>query len=241
MSDIALEELIYLVITDSRNEYQAQLYTDTPANIVEIEFNKIFQQIREWINIELQREAFTCQPEVDKTLTLAGMQFNFRIDRVDTSQSGELEIIDYKSGSVDIKKWLGKRPTEAQMPAYALACIEAPIRSLSYAKLKTGEISRNGIWFENNKEDNPRFLEISSDSTKDHSKRILSNSKWCNENTTLMKQWKENLTFLASQIVSGEMPVSPKQATQSCRYCDYSAFCRISEAQPESQSDEVLS
>lgn len=230
----ARQALIHQVLRESHAEYAALLLANTLKEVVECEYEKLFLLIDEWVALELKRQAFVCQLEVEKSLHLSGIDFKLRIDRIDINQRGEFSIIDYKTGSTDVRKWLGQRPTEAQMPAYVLACEQEPLRSLSYARLKTGEVARQGIWFAAEKEGGSRFLDIGLDATKDKTKRILANDGLVDNDASLVVQWKKNLTDLASKIAGGEMPVSPKQLNDSCRYCDFAEFCRIAESQPGS-------
>ena len=231
-----LDELIKQVLATTQKQLESQLYAVAPKPVIDLEFNRLFELISEWLEIEKARTDFSVQTEVEKKLSLGPLIFKFRVDRIDTTSSGKLEVIDYKTGSCHVRKWLGQRPEEAQMPAYVLACKPDVVKSLSYAKLKTGEVSQSGIWF--NTEDEFRFSEIDAINSKDKTKSILSDDSLIEPGKPLIKQWEDNLTAIANKIAEGEMPVSPKNKIDSCHYCDFSDFCRINEVQPESFSTD---
>ena len=48
----------------------------------------------------------------------------------------------------------------------------------------------------------------------------------------LVAQWEISLNRIAEGIKSGFMPVSPKDQSKSCSYCDFRSLCRIDEEQP---------
>ena len=39
---------------------------------------------------------------------------------------GSIEVLDYKTGRVDPKKWFGERPEDPQLPLYAVSAEEIP-------------------------------------------------------------------------------------------------------------------
>ncbi|TQV86524.1 PD-(D/E)XK nuclease family protein [Aliikangiella coralliicola] len=251
LSPTEIKQQVARILETSKSEFESELFASAPAEIIDIEYQKLISQICEWLELEKTRKPFEVETEVDKSLRLGQLEFKFRVDRIDRitndseQQSGSIEIIDYKTGQTDFKKWLGKRPEEAQMPAYVLACSDEMIESLSYAKIKTGEISISGVWFNeqksNQKSDDKadettyRFLEKGLGQEKDKTKYLQSNAELIDRSASLAQQWKRNLEALVEKISSGDMPVSPKSRTESCRYCEFSAFCRISETQPEAE------
>ena len=226
-------ELVKSTLSDAQAEYESQLFANAPKEIIDLEFEKLFQQIQEWLEFDRLRSPFTVETEVSKTLSLGQLDFTFRIDRLDTNAQGAYEIIDYKTGKTDFKKWLGSRPQEAQMPAYVLACQNKPLASLSYAKLKTGEVAREGIWFNDQSEYGFQFIEHTKENSKDRTKSIVANPELVKIDRTIIEQWSESLTGLSAAIASGKMPVSPFQPAETCRFCEYKDFCRLGENQPE--------
>lgn len=235
LSDEELQEFIFGCLSKAQSEFESQLYAGAPEEIVQLEYEKLNQQILGWLEIEKQRPFFKVKTEVEKELQLADLQFRFRVDRIDTLDNEKIEIIDYKTGRTDVKKWLGARPDEAQMPAYVLACKDYQIESLSYAKLKTGEVSREGVWFDDDEKDTfqSSFRSIDKEETKDKTRYILAAQDLIDPSINLEQQWRISLTTIAENIIAGKMPVSPKNVNESCRYCEFIDFCRIRESQPD--------
>lgn len=239
LSDNEIEDLVKSILSRSQAEFESQLHANAPSEIIELEYQKLNHQILDWLEIEKQRAPFRATTEIEKQLSVGDLSFKFRVDRIDYLENDKVAIIDYKTGHTDVKKWLGERPDEAQMPAYVLACEQQDIASLSYAKLKTGEVSREGIWFSGEEEQSPfRFRTIDADSQKDRTKYILAKPELIDTSRTLQQQWRESLTAIADNISSGKMPVSPKNINETCRFCEFSDFCRIQEVQPQVPSSD---
>ncbi|TQV76574.1 hypothetical protein FLL45_01025 [Aliikangiella marina] len=238
------QTLIENVLIEAKSEFEKPLYASASPVIVDLEFEKLARQIDDWLEIDSQFGDFKVATEVEKQLTIGPLDFTFRVDRIDYLNDGSIAIIDYKTGNVDVKKWLGKRPDEAQMPAYVLACEEENVNSLSYAKIKTGETKRVGVWFtpESNSQSSfdYQFLEITEDGQKDRTRYFQANPNLELTSDSLSEQWRDNLQRLANAIAEGVMPVSPKSRSQSCRYCDFSDFCRINEFQPDDEAELVV-
>ncbi|MGX5174513.1 PD-(D/E)XK nuclease family protein [Aliikangiella sp. IMCC44653] len=242
MEQSQIDESIRRALLDAKNVYLKQLYANASEPVIDIEFNKLFQQIRELLIIETQKPDFKVATEIEQTLNLNGIDLKFRVDRIDTLADGSIEIIDYKTGSTDIKKWLGERPQEAQMPAYILANQQSKVAGLYYAKVKTGEIAQSGFSFSPQLNENDlqspfketvSCIELSAENKLDKTKSFLKNTNGYNFNLNVLAQWRHDLSNLAENIKSGYMPVSPQSTSENCRFCELSDFCRIQEGQPE--------
>jgi len=231
MSDEALKELVESSLRKSLVLHRSYLLAITSEEIIDLELIKLTHLILEWMFIEKDKDDFLVKEfEQDCELSLSGLDLKFRIDRVDLYDNNEIEIIDYKSGSTNYKNWFGVRPTEAQMPAYVLSQQDKNIFGLSYARIKTGEVAQSGLSFIN--EDN-------SDKKVLVTERFINNKKVTpikissiDSYEKLVIQWEKSLSRIAEGIKSGFMPVSPKDQSQTCNYCDYRSVCRIDEEQP---------
>jgi ATP-dependent helicase/nuclease subunit B len=236
------EELISLIeqaVLKAKDHYQSQLDATASAELIKLETEKLMRVIFQWLAIDKSRQPFKALCEQPKYLTLGQLNFKLSIDRIDQLDDGRIAIIDYKSGNVDIKKWFGQRPEEAQMPAYALACVDEAVASLAYAKLRTGEVEEQGIYFASSDPLSFDYLITNENNKINKTKTFLNNNK-IDTNYTLAEQWQQNLTALSNKIVNGDMPVSPKNTNLSCRYCDYKPFCRIDENQPNQYGGSEL-
>ena len=82
--------------------------------------------------------------EQEVTLTLAGTQFNLRVDRIDRDEAtNRLLVIDYKTGEVRPKRLLDDRLTEPQLPMYALT--DERVGAVLFAKVGSDEAKVDGF------------------------------------------------------------------------------------------------
>lgn len=94
--------------------------------------------------LDLERHAFEIvELESAHQLTISGVPFSLRIDRVDKLATGELQLLDYKSGKG--RKFLDsdKEPRDMQLVIYAMA-MEAPVADLAYINIDTRDVSMDG-------------------------------------------------------------------------------------------------
>ncbi len=156
--------------------------------------------------------------EVRRELRLSGVPFSLRVDRVDTlTKQGipSLFIIDYKSGANEgtlQRHWGGKRPSNPQLPLYALALEEEgiPVRGLAYAELRAAQLRWRGA------------VECWANPPIPQAPEQLS---W----TQQLQRWRDSLGDLAAQFAAGEAAVTPRDQN-SCRNCACAALCRIAES-----------
>jgi RecB family exonuclease len=145
--------------------------------------------------------------EDKRKLSVAGLELNGRIDRIDRLASGGHAVIDYKAGKPTPNGWMGARPDEPQLPLYALNAPEN-IAAVAFAKLKTGEM---------------RYMGFSE------RKDLIPDVKPAKDWSALLDGWKKELEALGSGFATGDARVDPKQGLQSCRYCDLQPLCRVYE------------
>jgi len=163
---------------------------------------------REWLEVERERPPFTVAAMEDKRkLTVAGLELNGRIDRLDALESGGHAVIDYKTGNPTPNDWQGERPEDPQLPLYALSAKEE-ISAVAYAKLKTGAM---------------RFMGFSR--AKDAIPKVRAAENWA----TLFEGWKKELEALGQGFAGGDARVDPKKLLATCRYCDLQPLCRVYE------------
>jgi len=228
-----LEKLILESLKSVLPKFQPYLLSVTEQTLVDLETEKLFVLIFEWMEIEKIRDEFSILAlEENVQLQLADLDLNFRIDRVDINASNKIEIIDYKTGKTNLNNWFGVRPTEAQMPAYILATKDKESSGLNYARIKVGEVAQSGIRFEQTEQASKIKIDAFEQNVND---RKVSGLNKLNMDSfdELVSQWQQTLTRMATGITSGYMPVSPKDTKQSCTFCHYRAFCRIDEEQPD--------
>jgi len=91
-----------------------------PPRYLELEQQRLTELVNEWLEYEAARIGFeVAATEVGRTIHLAGVTLDLRLDRIDRLIDGSLLVIDYKSGDVSPKSWELPRPDDVQLPLYA--------------------------------------------------------------------------------------------------------------------------
>ena len=180
------------------------------------ESTRLRQLLSDWLEQEIARPAPFTVVAVEQRgrAEVAGIAFEYIVDRVDTTEDGRTVIIDYKTGSVDRKGWQGDRLRSPQMPLYALARDQqsvTPVAGIAFAQVKQGdhkyvEFADHGIFRAANK--------IQTDLAEEW-QRARDN-------------WPAMFSALANAFLSGQAAVDPID-TNVCAYCDLQAFCRVSQ------------
>jgi probable DNA repair protein len=173
-----------------------------------LERRRLAKLAREWLDVERERAPFTVVAMEDKRqLSVAGLQLNGRIDRLDRLESGGHAVIDYKTGKPTPNDWSGERPDDPQLPLYALNAKE-DISAVAFAKLKTGEM---------------RYMGFS------RAKGAIPKVKEAEDWAALLAGWKKELESLGAGFAAGDARVDPKDLLSTCRYCDLQPLCRVYE------------
>lgn len=189
------------------------------------EGRRIVALLAAWLVLERARPPFAVrQIEGSQTLSLGGIVFRLRLDRVDTLESGGVAILDYKTGHVDSPAlWFGERPRAAQLGLYTLAQRathpELDVRVVAYGQLVPGTVAVSGL--ASDKDDWPG-LDLVADA--------VPGGDW----PALESWWRRRLTALAEEIAQGHAAVLPRESPSPCRSCGLHAVCRIqSVARPQ--------
>ena len=148
--------------------------------IQKLERMRLIHLIRTWLDLEASRPAFAVSStEVNELVTLGPLQFQIRLDRMDTLADGKKVVIDYKTGEVSSKSWFEERMREPQLPFYA---ITHAAEGALFACLKVGKMGLVGIV----KDEDP-------------------NINWEEQRI----KWKIQLEALAREYESGYLAVAP--------------------------------
>ena len=188
---------------------------DTPEIYRQNEHERLVALLERWLEYEAGRSDFVVVGlEQEVTLTLAGTQFNLRVDRIDRDEAtNRLIIIDYKTGEVLPKRLLDDRLTEPQLPMYALT--DESTGAVLFAKVSAEEAKLDGFAKQELGVGRPveKLVEFAQ------RKR-----PW----EGLTGQWRNQLEQLLQEHRCGRAEVDPYPNPQSaCRYCHLPALCRI--------------
>jgi len=185
-----------------------QLSPDT-SRYLQMEWDRLTRLVTTWVTMEKTRPPFrvlACEKPL--TVTLAGMTFKLRMDRVDELQNGSQLIIDYKSGkNASPGHWQGDRPEEPQLPLYCIST-DDPISALAFAAI------------------HPEKMKLTGLSAGDCGIPTLhADVDW----QKTRGEWQHTLTRLVTDFCEGRAQVDPKDAEKTCEHCHLQTLCRIHE------------
>jgi ATP-dependent helicase/nuclease subunit B len=175
-----------------------------------LEHERLARLAREWLEVEASRPPFSVLfTEQQRTLSVAGLEFQSRIDRMDRLEAGGHALIDYKTGNVgNPKQWHGPRPDDPQLPLYAAAAPEE-LAAVVFAKLKPGEMRFMGY------SRAPHLIP----------KVTVNPAPW----PKLIEEWKRDSEALGRAFAEGDAHVDPKEDLKTCRLCELQTLCRVYE------------
>lgn len=212
----------------------AQMPDDTrlrmPRQYLALEATRLTRVVTEWLDYEAGRHPFTVvETESARTVSIAGLSLDLRLDRTDQLRDGSLLVIDYKTGNVSPRDWDLPRPNDVQLPLYAgFACSTQP-GGLLFAKLRAGQLEFAGR-------------------TADATGTLLGN---LGRNTGLVRKpltpeqladWRDYIEQLARDFLAGRADVDPRDYPKTCDTCGLHAICRIHDnwVEPEPEEEEEL-
>lgn len=184
-----------------------------------IEQKRIERIARDWLDLEKQRQPFTMlEQETGRRVTLGGLQVHIRADRVDRLETGELIILDYKTGKCRPSNWDGPRPEEPQLPIYAVTA-DSPVAGVFFGRLITDQAAYLGL------ADSEKIVP---------GVRVSDGQKPLGQT---IAEWRKVLDQLGHDFRAGQAIVDPKQPPQTCRYCKLPSLCRIGQSSTKSEDD----
>jgi ATP-dependent helicase/nuclease subunit B len=182
-----------------------------------LESQRLQKLLSEWLAIEAARPPFTViSQEQTRQVTIGKIPITLRIDRIDEISHGDKIIIDYKTGKNNsITHWFGDRIEDPQLPLY---CVTDPsnTQGILFGQINSEEMGLIGIC------ETP--LDISSVKTVTEL-NITDATNWQEQ----IHQWQAALEKIGNDFFHGQAQVDPKDAVETCRYCNLHALCRIYE------------
>lgn len=176
--------------------------------IQDLELVRLKRLVHHCLQWEKQRPSFAVEAiEEAFTISLAGIDFRVRVDRLDRDEQGKKWVIDYKSSLPQSLPWKEDRPQEPQLLLYAL--LDETINGLLFLQLKTGQLTCKGF-----SEERQAITGISS---------LKKDENW----QQYREGWQAQLEQLASEFAQGHCLPQPAKASL-CQRCDYQTLCRFS-------------
>jgi len=217
LSDSTLHTFITTTLTQLLQDHYASTLPMHSQVFLPLEIIRLTRLLMNWLALEKQRESFTViAQEKEYQVTIGTLKIPCRIDRIDRLKDGSELVIDYKSNLNTLYDWFTERPTQPQLPIYAVFCVEAThCQSLAFAEVSVPQFK--GILSEK------KALFLSSGFTKINK---LKNPDDINNWQDLLDHWKTSLEKLSADFCQGIAEVNPKE--NACRYCKLQSFCRVS-------------
>ncbi|HLY40123.1 MAG TPA: PD-(D/E)XK nuclease family protein [Terracidiphilus sp.] len=195
-----------------------------PGQYLELEARRLTHLISEWLAYEKTRCDFTvAQTEVDRTINLAGLSIDLRLDRIDQLNDQSMLVIDYKTGAVAPRSWNLPRPDDVQLPLYAGFALDDGQRlgGLTFATLRAGDLGLAG-----SVRNAQATINCSLKGTASLVRFKLTD--------TLLDDWKAYIQHMGEDFLAGNAAVDPRDYPRTCERCGLQAVCRIEE------NDQVL-
>ena len=169
--------------------------------------------MHEWLAQEQARPDFkVLAREQTVSLNVSPITVIGKLDRVDELADGTLVVIDYKTGDINPKDWLGDRPRDPQLPLYSLN-YDKQLGGLLLARVNRHRCAWAGVVV------NPELIP-GTQASHDLSGQDLS---W----DALRAQWSKMAEGLAAAIMAGDASVDP--LPKACDYCHLAGLCRVNE------------
>lgn len=223
-SSVALAALsdseLHVLAGDRINEAIREIASRYPHSfgkrLQALESRRLHDLVLAWLEVEKQRPPFHVSGrEQEAELELNGLPVRLRIDRIDTLETGEKLLIDYKTGEVKTGVWFGERPDEPQLPLYSLAFSEG-LAGMAFARIRVGDVAFKGVARE----------EVAIPGVKPFEKlKDVQEESW----GEILASWRRTMEKLLQDFMAGEAGVNPKQYPQTCTYCELKSLCRIGE------------
>ncbi|HEV3449395.1 MAG TPA: PD-(D/E)XK nuclease family protein [Gemmataceae bacterium] len=192
-----------------------------PARYLELEQLRLTGLVTEWLDYETARVPFdVLKTEAERSVSLAGLIFDLRLDRIDRLNDGSLLVIDYKSGDVSPKSWELPRPDDVQLPLYAGFALDEgqELGGLVFAKVRPGDLAFAGCVGD------PSATLISG--LKNHT-ALARNALTAEQ----LMNWRDCIEQLAKDFLNGRAEVDPREYPETCERCGLQTLCRIQEKQ----------
>jgi probable DNA repair protein len=199
-----------------------------PRRYLELEEQRLVGLVSDWLDYEAARADFeVVATEVKRTVSIAGLTLDLRLDRVDRLIDGSQLVIDYKSGSVSPSSWDLPRPDDVQLPLYAGFALDVgdELGGLVFAKVRAGDLAFTGRVF-------------------DPAATLFANLKGTSplvKNSLTLEQflgWRECIEQLAKDFLDGRAEVDPRAHPRPCERCGLQVLCRIQEHQSQIEDED---
>lgn len=204
------------------------------GTFAQIERERLCALMENWLSLEKRRAPFeVVARETEIEGSIGPLSFRIRPDRVDRLETGEHFLIDYKTGSTEVRRWFGERPDDPQLAVYSLV-FESAVDGGSVVGAAYGAVRRDAPGFEG-LADREGLAEGVSTLAGSRIKAAAEVPDWA----ALKSEWRDTLRSLAENFACGDARVDPKSPHATCAYCDVMPLCRIFEQRLDNEDEGV--
>ena len=194
MTDIKRHELVKTEVEKQLNRHQNSEPEVFGRHYIALELERQVGLIQEWLDLEKNRPEFTVlECEASITQDFHGLPLSLRLDRLDQLSTGELIVIDYKTGTPEVSHWSGDYLKEPQLPLYAL-CYSDDIKALVFAQINRKSIQIKGLG--SLTDDHEGITNIAK------AERLNLPDDW----QQARQHWQSSLQQLAQEFLNGQCP-----------------------------------
>jgi RecB family exonuclease len=200
-----------------------------PARYLVLEQDRLTVLISRWLEYESTRVAFHVEgTEVPTAVTIAGLELNLRLDRIDRLPDNTLLVIDYKTGDVNPKSWNPPRPEDVQLPLYATFApgLKDQLGGLVFAKIRP---------------EKQEFAGCVADAKSTLLPKLRGNTNLVKRPLTpdQLLGWRDEIEQLAADFLSGRADVDPRAFPDTCKNCGLQSLCRVLDTRQSIEDDSV--
>lgn len=203
-----------------QQEIRSGLHGRMPRAYLELEEQRMVRLIAEWLDYESSRVQFeVMKTEDQRTIHLAELTLELRLDRIDRLHDGSLLVIDYKTSDVTPRAWDLPRPDDVQLPLYAGFALDPEtelLSGLAFAKLRPGKIGFSGLVGD------AQTTLLPALSTRN----ALVSEPFAVE---MLMDWRDRIIQLAKDFLAGRAEADPREFPKTCERCGLHTLCRIHE------------
>jgi ATP-dependent helicase/nuclease subunit B len=213
----AREQLVATAVADAVQRFGNAALVPVPQALLAIEARRLHQLVLQMLAADELRAPFAIGGlEQMLNTELGGVPIEVRIDRHDAlldargQPTGQVVVIDYKSGTPSAFDPLAARPAQAQLLAYA-QCVPGELAGIAYVHLREGRLQWRGAVAE-------------STTLPGLGRKAVAGEQW----PAWRAHWAQVVPRLAQQLAHGVAWVDPLES--ACRQCHLAALCRVGSA-----------
>ena len=208
-----------------QSEASTRVPDDWSSAYMQSEKDHLRSVLRTWLEYEDTRHPFEVEAS-EKKLTdvkVGPLHLDLRVDRVDLLPGDARLLIDYKTGIVSTKQWTTPRIEEPQLPLYAVYGGLENVEGVCFAQIRVGE---------------SKFIGHIKDAQNLLSSDLANTSPLVRSplNDKLREEWRSDLLDVAVEFTQGKATVKPKNYPKTCKFCAFTALCRVRESDVPLQS-----